>query len=169
MRKINFVKTFFIITLTLILFNCKNNKEDIQVAKNRIKFNTIKITDRTGVQLKKDTNNSRFDDIWTSFEESLFSRHYPQNGPTENYTFSNFPNPTTSETVLNYMGHDSLTVVDLRIVDKYYKEIVSLDSITDNLLFLDLSKKVQKDTIRIYYKFIKGNLEYRGHNDVIIE
>lgn len=64
--------------------------------------------------------------------------------------------------------HYVVTRVELRLVNKYYIMLISVDAMVGNIKF-DFAYLKIKDTERLYYKFIEDSCEFRGHGDILIE
>ena len=67
------------------------------------------------------------------------------------------------------------SMAEFRLVDEKFNKIISLDSIvtSDTFNFKDILFDVRsfnkKGMLRLYYKIIEDNCEFRGHGDILVE
>jgi hypothetical protein len=154
-----------LVMLSLIMLSC--HKDETSTPKDQIHFNGISETDVQGFPLSFDTTDWRVDDQWNSREMALFTETKPQtcNNEGEEYHIAAYPNPCSD--VLNlHVTKPADSRMAFRIVDRYYKVLLSGDSAMGNLTVNLNDNSIKNDTIRVYYKIFKENCELRGHGDI---
>lgn len=161
-------KIFSILLLAILVSYCKEDNDNQVVATN-IYFSGLTQTDINGWPVSTDTSDWRTDDTWLKQESDLFSNIY-QSSCTQTYanTIRQYPNPCIGFFSLSFEKQES-TRLELRLVDKSFNPLYSNDSILGNAVQFDASKFGIKDTIRLYYKFIQNNCEFRGHGDILVK
>jgi len=154
--------------LAILMSNCK---EDVvnPPAESKIYFRGLTQTDANGWVITNDTTDWRMNDTWLKQESDLFAANY-NSGCLQNYKneIVAYPNPAGAKFNLVFNKLES-TRLELRLVDKNFNPLYSNDSIWGNEIQLDASVYGIKDTIRLYYKFIENNCEFRGHGDILIK
>jgi hypothetical protein len=157
------MKTYLLTVLSLILFSsCE--KEDLV-----IHFTGISKTDAIGSPLSIDSTDWNVDDIWSFREADLFNSQYESScTPSHNYFAIAYPNPNNGVFALHFNKIFS-TRVELRLVDENFTTLILNDSVTQDDIHLNAGTFGIHDTVRLYYKFIENNCEFRGHGDIIIE
>lgn len=135
---------------------------------SRFYFEGLTITDPGGFVIYRDTTDWRTDDKWLKRESNLFSSIYQTNCiPNYNYRVGAEPNPCGRFFEVGFDVGPSARV-ELRMVNSYFNTIISLDSIFGPIAFDSDYFKI-KDTVRLYYRFIEGKCEFRGHGDILIQ
>lgn len=153
----------------VLLAGCCKDKDTNPV--QGIKFTGITETETQGIPIGAvDTTDWRADDNWLAVESRLFTNMYTQ-GCSAPFNFGavGFPNPCEH---LAGVCFDKLptTKMELRLVDKHFRTLVSLDdSLPGDCVQFNLEGlNINHDTVRLYYKFIDNNCEYRGHGDIAV-
>jgi hypothetical protein len=172
MHAVNFFKspyTLFTGVLLLLMTTIGCDKENTP-EKKQYYFTGITPTDANGnLMALPDTTDWNTTDVWTPEEMDLFTAQYTTGcAPSFDYKIYMYPNPCISTFRLT-VEKDSTTRIALRLIDENFKVLHSIDSIPANALAFDASALGIKDTIRMYYKFIKNGCEYRGHGDILIK
>lgn len=157
------------ILITILIISCESNKNDEK--KEIIIFNGFTSTDDFGNILTSDPTDWKLTDVWNLKESSLFAekRNSTCTSNILDYSIIAFPNPCADIINLD-LNFPTGFAITLRIVDRYYNSLLSLDNITSkNLSILVSDFNITNDTIRIYYKFLGVNCELNGHGDIKIE
>ena len=160
-------KIVWIVMSVLILWGCKKekaNNEDVKIA-----FTGVTMVDEDGNLINQlDSADWRMDDKWVNKEAGLFSSHYGTScTPDYNYQILSYPNPTYGVFYLHF-NKKSSTHIEFRLVDKSFRTLLQNDSITVSTIALDATSLGITDTVRMYYKFVEGNCEFRGHGDIVL-
>ncbi len=160
-------KIFSILLLALLLSNCK--EEDIQPIAEKIYFTGLTQTDNNGWPITFDSTDWKTNDTWVKQESDLFSNIY-QSGCNQSYInqIIAYPNPCYGILSLAF-DKKNFTRFEMRIVDENMKTLFSSDSITTKYIMINGMDYGIKDTVRVYYKFIENNCEFRGHGDILIK
>jgi len=153
--------------LVILISACKQDND----AEPKIRFSGISMMDINAQPMSnKDSTDWITGDVWKSQETGLFDNiSYQVNCATQH---SNkiivYPNPCNG---IFQMLIDKLptTRMELRIVDENFNKLLSIDTITNNSFTLDAKAGSLKDTVRVYYRFIEGNCEFRGHGDILVQ
>lgn len=165
--KVKIGLTIFLLTGWL-LCNCKKEGVKEEIDENNVIFSGISRTNNFGVVLSADTTDWKFNDIWKPQESSLFtSNHQSDCKMAFNYRLTSFPNPAKDIVTLN----PSLPVsarIELRVVDQNFNKLFSLDSLRGPIQ-IRVSEWGIKGIVRVYYKFIDNNCEFKGHGDILLE
>ncbi|MEO6130294.1 MAG: hypothetical protein ABIQ02_00495 [Saprospiraceae bacterium] len=129
-------------------------------------FTGITLRDYNGSPLSaEDPDDWTFNDNWHEGIRNFFSEQYETNcNPTYTYSIVAYPNPCNGIFALSF-GKDSLTKVDIRVVNFVCGTLVSL-STTQHENNFQLEPKEENRIVRVYYKFIKEGCEFQGHGDV---
>jgi hypothetical protein len=157
----------------LIASSCvENSEDDNPPMDDTIFFTGITPTDPNGLALgDPDPTDWRFDDEWTEQEAALFPEE-PTFAlgcmPNINYEIMAFPNPSNGIFSLLFQK-ESTTQVELRLVNEDFNTLISIDEVAQDIIQLNAGTFGIKDTVRLYYRFIEGNCEYRGPGDIVIE
>jgi hypothetical protein len=164
MRKIVFIG-FTVISLIA----CK--KESNNSVTGKIYFTGITERDVTGIPLAvPDTTDWRFDDIWTTKEENLFSIMYNNSNQRINADIELYPNPTTGIFRIHLGNKSNSSRLAIRLVDKDFKVLIKNDSLYSQSISINATDFNGNDTLRLYYKLIDSlNYEYKGHGDILIK
>jgi len=157
-----------ILLLAFILSNCKDEKND-QPAPEKIYFSGLTQTDNNGWPVTIDTTDWTTKDIWVKQESDLFLHIYQSNCvPSYVYQIAAYPNPCNGIFSLSF-GKQPSTRGEMRLVDENFNTLFSGDSITSSFVMINASDYGIKDTVRLYYKFIENNCEFRGHGDILLK
>jgi len=159
----------FAVIITTLFISCVKESTD------NIAFTGITKTDEQGFIISKDTTDWRFTDIWKDKEINLFTSQNSSNcQKTFDYKIIVFPNPNKGYFFINTKMPNS-SMAEFRLVDEKFNKIISLDSIvtSDTFNFKDILFDVRsfnkKGMLRLYYKIIEDNCEFRGHGDILVE
>lgn len=160
----------FLLLTSVIFYSCQNSSKLEPVEEEKIEFKGIFEMDERGVPVSdRDSDDWNFTDTWVQQEISLFNRNLRTDCTLpEMYGIIGYPNPTFNIVNLHVNKPDSVRMA-IRIVDRNFKVLMSKDSLYAVKNAIDLSQFNIKDTVRVYYKFINGNCEFRGHGDLVIE
>ena len=161
-------KLLTILALSLLVSYC-GEKNDNSPAKSRIYFTGLTQTDVNGWPITIDTTDWKTNDTWVKQESELFTNVY-QSNCTQAYAneIAQYPNPCSGIFSLSF-NKLATTRLELRLVDKSFNALYSNDSVWGNALMFDAGVFGIKDTLRLYYKFIEGNCEFRGHGDILVK
>lgn len=131
-------------------------------------FSGISETSITGELISGDSDDWNFDDVWTRQESSLFDIKRDETCD-QNFRLQAcaYPNPCTDVFYIYFPASDSVRI-DVRIVNNDYDVLYSADSVGRQLYLQTDSLGVDKEIIRVYYKVISGDCEFRGHGDILI-
>jgi len=170
MQTVNFFKSPYTLStcvLLLLMVTIGCDKENTQ-EKKRYYFTGITPTDANGnLMAMPDTTDWKTGDVWNEAEEKLFADTYVTNcTPSHPYKITVAPNPCVNSFIA-WFNKDSSTQVNMRLVDENLNVLLSVDSVTAGAVSIDVSSFI-KDTVRLYYKFIANNCEFKGHGDVLI-
>ncbi len=148
----------------LLLHNCKQE----EVNEDTVGFTGITTTNNLGVILSTDTTDWKFNEEWKPQESGLFTSNYPTAcQPGFNYRFTGFPNPAKDIFALSPSLPTSARI-ELRVVDQQFNKLLSMDSLRGPVMIRGSDWNV-KGMVRVYYKLIDNNCEFRGHGDILIE
>jgi len=130
-------------------------------------FKEYTYTDNNGSMTGQiDKTDWNFNDEWTKQEENLFDTNYDLGCKIyNNYNIIAYPNPNSGYFNLEFNA-DSLTNIEIVLVNKSFKKLKteklkSIHSIRFNI------SEYKSGMYRVYYKFIRGNCEFRGHGDIL--
>lgn len=144
------------------------DKDPINPTEPKIYFKGITITDIQGIIISEDTSDWTTNDTWSIKEGNLFSTTYYLGClPQHNNKIIGYPNPGDGVFAL-HIQKDSSTRIEFRLVDENFNTLITHDSIYQNNIALDARTFGIQDTVRLYYKFIENNCEFRGHGDILI-
>jgi len=155
-------------TFTIVIFCSCEPGEPNTPPESNIYFNGITNTDVNGFILSSDTTDWRTDDTWILKESDLFSLIQTKCSPPDNNKIIAYPNPCNGIFAL-YIEKDPASRVELRLVDQDFNILISIDTILQNNVQLNAGTFGIIDTVRLYYKFVDGNCEWKGHGDIIIQ
>jgi hypothetical protein len=161
---------YFLISILILTFSpgCDNEKNSLP-DEPVIYFTGLTMTDINGYTFSEDTTDWTFDDDWIEKEVILFDDHDPETClPNNNYKIIAFPNPGNGIVAIS-VNMDSTSYLQIRLVDENFNKLIVNDSIDANNFQLDAGTFGIKDTVRLYYKMIRGGCEFRGHGDVLIQ
>ena len=151
----------------VILVGCETI--DHSPAENNIYFNGITNTDINGAIISSDTTDWRIDDTWSMKESDLYSSvNRPMCSSQDSNKIIAYPNPCNGIFAL-HIEKELTSRIELRLVDQDYNILISNDSILQHNSQLNAGTFGIKDTVRLYYKFVSGNCELKGHGDIIIQ
>jgi hypothetical protein len=155
------------ILLAILVSNCKEDTDN-PPAVNKIYFKGLTQTDFNGWTISIDTTDWKMNDTWVKQESDLFTAIH-QSNCVQAYAnqIIQYPNPCNGIFTLSFLKLES-TRLELRLVDKNFNPLFSNDSVWGNTVRFDASVFGIKDTLRLYYKFIENNCEFRGHGDILI-
>lgn len=153
--------TILVFTLLIGISSCVKNPLSIS-------FDGITRTDNYGVVLSNDPTDWTFDDTWRQKEADLFTSSYKKGcAPAGNNKIIAYPNPCSGVFQLS-VQMPAAGRLELRLVDKNFRVLASSDSISNQTIGLQVGNGV-KGTVRLYYKLIDGDCEYRGHGDILVQ
>lgn len=132
-------------------------------------FQGISQTDINGGPLTSpDPDDWNFDDDWDKGLKNLFETDHETNcNPDYNYWIAAYPNPADNVFAIA-LGKDSLTSVDMRLVNFVCGTEFSIDGFTGDDLQIQVDNGGQSGIMRLYYKFIKDGCEFQGHGDILV-
>jgi hypothetical protein len=174
--KIQNIKTisFCLFTLCFLSYQCKKQA----LPPTTINFNGITKTDFNAQPLGAvDPTDWTLNDNWTAQEIALFSggRTVCTSVLSDEKIFSAAPNPAAGgEFNVGVQAKENVGFM-FRIIDKNFNVLLKNDTLTfktgyNTLTFnLPSANITIKDTVRIYYKMVRGTCEMRGHGDVLIK
>lgn len=162
-------KVVLSVMLGFSLFSCnQNDPEDLVKTPEKIKFSGILLRDERGLPLSPvDPDDWNIKDIWVEQEMSLFGSNLKTDCPATDYEIIAYPNPAKAKAAIHVYKPDSVRLA-IRIVDKNFKTLLAKDSLYTKINMIDFAAFGITDTVRVYYKFINGGCEFRGHGDVVI-
>jgi hypothetical protein len=158
-----------LLLITILIISCESNNDSD--SKEKINFNGITTTDDFGIILTGDPTDWKLNDVWNLKERSLFAekRNSTCTSNIVDYSIIAFPNPCADIINLD-LNFPTGFAITLRIVDRYYNSLLSLDNNTSKELSIRVSDfNIANDTIRIYYKFLGTDCELNGHGDIKIK
>jgi hypothetical protein len=156
-----------ILILCVLVSYCKDDNSDTAV-ESKIYFTGLEQTDYNGYLITIDSTDWGFKDIWLEQESALFNTHYGSNCVQSlNDQVIAYPNPCNGVFYLSFQKSDA-TAINLRLVDQDFKVLLSMDTLNNSNIAVATSSFV-KDTVRLYYRFIENNCEFRGHGDILIK
>jgi hypothetical protein len=161
-------KIFFFLILIIMMNSCKE-KIDNPVAESKIYFSGLTQTDNNGWPISIDSTDWTTNDTWVKKESDLFTNVY-QSNCTQSFAnhIAQYPNPCNGIFTLSF-SKPATTRIELRLVDKNFNPIYSNDSVLGNAVQFNAGAFGIKDTVRLYYKFIENNCEFRGHGDILVK
>ena len=116
-----------------------------------------------------DPDDWNFDEDWGKSVSNLFDSNFDTDcNPPYPYAIFAYPNPCDGTFALTF-DKDSVTSVELRLVNFVCGTLVTLDDITERNIFIQPENNDQKGIVRLYYKFVRDGCEFRGHGDISIE
>ncbi|GLU56568.1 hypothetical protein [Dyadobacter frigoris] len=162
-------KVILSVILGFAFFSCnQNDPEDLVKTPEKITFSGILLRDERGLPLSEvDPDDWNIKDTWVEQEISLFGSNLKTNCPATDYEIIAYPNPVKDKAAIHVYKPDSVRLA-IRIVDKNFKTLFAKDSLYTKINMIDFSAFGITDTVRVYYKFINGGCEFRGHGDVVI-
>jgi hypothetical protein len=156
------------IFITIVIFCGCEPGEPNTPPESSIYFNGITNRDVNGLIFSSDTTDWRTDDIWLLKESGLFPLIHTMCSPQNNNQIIAYPNPCNGIFSL-HIEKEPATRVELRLVDQDFNILISNDTILQHNVQLNAGTFGIKDTVRLYYKFVDGNCEWKGHGDIIIQ
>lgn len=157
-----------ILLLTLFTIGCKKKSDSTAPPVTpTINFRGMTWFDNFGnIMYYHDSTDWTISDKWNATESGLFSKSYSTNcTPQFKYRFSPYPNPFHDFFYLS-INQSPTAKCEMKIVDKHYHIILSVDSVQKSTT-IQSPAFANKDTLRIYYRFLDGQCEYRGHGDIL--
>lgn len=163
-------KVILSVILGFSLFSCnQNDLTDPVKEPEKIKFSGILLRDERGLPLSPvDPDDWNIKDSWVAQEISLFGSNLKTDCSATDYEIISYPNPTKDKAAIHVYKPDSVRLA-IRIVDKNFKTLFAKDSLYTKINMINFSAFGITDTVRVYYKFINGGCEFRGHGDVVIK
>jgi hypothetical protein len=166
------MRIFLVLSVLIIvtLFGCENFVLEDPIEKDpKITFQGIVERDARGMPYTEDPDDWKLTDTWVEQELKLFGISLNTNCKLpESYGIIAYPNPLIDQFVLHVNKPDSVRMA-IRIVDKNFKTLMSIDSMFATMTKIDVSDFGMADTVRVYYKFLDGSCEFRGHGDLVIK
>ena len=161
-------KAVLVLLVVILLSYCKE-KEDVAPGKAKIYFTGLTQTDINAWPLTTDTTDWKTNDSWIKQEQELFSKNY-QSGCSQlyNYKIIAYPNPSSGLLTFS-INKPSTTYVEMSLVDENFNVLYYIDSLTGSYITLNGANFGIKDTIRLYYRFIENNCEFKGHGDILLK
>jgi hypothetical protein len=145
------------------LGRCKKSDE------SSIEFTGITRTDNFGAPLSNDPDDWTFSDQWAKKEASLFQSAFSTTcTPGYAYKIVTYPNPCSDVCQLN-IDKPSGARLEIRVVDKNFRQLIANDAITSSAVALNVGTFGVKGIVRLYYKLIDNDCEFRGHGDILIQ
>ena len=165
-RYIIILGTFF-----CLLSSCK--KQSSKNLDDEITFNNISRTGENGIPLaepdsddwifhaSKDTEQEIFYSLAnTTYNCQSISDSLISIGPA-------YPNPCINYFTL-YINNPSQAAIDIRLVDKEFKVIKSIDSTRNNSIIFDVTTFAKNNIHRVYYRVKVKDCFWIGYGDVLI-
>lgn len=160
-------KAFLTFIAVIVLFGCHD--EGPAPAETKIYFTGITRTDITAYVITNDTTDWTTNDIWSEKESDLFSTtHLTTCNIPYPYHIIAYPNPGNGIFSL-HIDKNLAAHLDVVLVDENFNKLITTDSIIHNSIAFDAGTFGIHDTVRLYYKFVNNNCEFRGHGDIVIE
>lgn len=158
------------VIVSFLSVGCKDNEPENPVKETeKITFKGIVERDARGIPYTEDPDDWKFTDKWVEQELSLFGNSLGTNCLLpESYGIIAYPNPCIDKVSIHVNKPDSVRLA-LRIVDRNFKVLMSKDSLYSKITMFDVGSLGVQDTVRVYYKFMNGSCEFRGHGDVVIK
>ncbi len=135
------------------------------------RFSGLTFRDELGAPVgTPDTTDWTLTDGWEEWEAELFEENFSLGCPVPaDLRLDAFPNPVAGPMMLFITKTDSVpTRLALRLVDERLNVRLDVDSSFADEVTLNLDI-LEPDTFRLYYKFIRGGCEWRGHGDILKE
>lgn len=158
-------------SLLIFALSCSSCDEDDEIIAFPT-FTGFSLTDDNGQALSNpDTTDWRVDDSWEQEEKGLFEFPDLPLCSGDGAVSPVYPNPCGN--VLNFRFVSSASTMGyFRVVDKDFNVLIESDSVPfeagPKIISLNFSTVVA-DTVRLYYRIVNGNCEYRGHGDVLVQ
>lgn len=165
--------TFIILLLVAfsMLIACNNNKEDNntpQTPNTTIVFSGLTKTDENGAIYALDSTDWTITDKWQQKEIDLFPNTLSTGCTTsELMTVATYPNPCNGVFAMTLQKPQAARF-SLRVVDEKFRVLLAKDTLSGDSYNFNTPTTL-KDTVRVYYKFILNNCEYRGHGDILFQ
>jgi hypothetical protein len=87
--------------------------------------------------------------------------------PTGNYSIAAFANPNNGYFTVS-VRKPATARIQFRLVNKNFRVLISHDDMTADQFALNASTFGVKGIVRLYYKLVDGECEFRGHGDIEI-
>ncbi len=166
------IKTSFILSLC-IFSACKDKASDPEIL-----FKNLSLTDENGQALSSpDPDDWRTNDAWFPKETALFAGIPELPICTEDAdveVYDAYPNPARNYFHLTFRCRAG-TQLELRLVNQDFEVLRSFSlpgfaagSNTVSIQVDDLPG-INGQTLRLYYKLLDGNCEFRGHGDILVQ
>ncbi len=121
------------------------------------------------MKLSDDPTDWTFTDKWSTKEAGLFQSSYQTTcSPDASYEILVYPNPNNGVFTLS-VKKPLNAKLEIRLVDKNFKTLIANDEIVSSTIQLNASTFGIKGVVRLYYKLVDNNCEFRGHGDVKIQ
>jgi hypothetical protein len=135
-------------------------------------FTGFSLTDDNGQALSNpDSTDWRVDDSWEQVEKDLFGSPGLPLCTGDGEVSPAFPNSCSSVLGFRFVSTTNTTGY-FRVVDKDFKVLLEANAIPfeagAKIISLNFSE-INPDTVRLYYRIVGNNCEYRGHGDVIVQ
>lgn len=158
-------------SLLIFALSCSSCDEDDEIIAFPT-FTGFSLTDDNGQALSNpDTTDWRVDDSWEQVEKGLFDLPELPLCSGDGAVSPAFPNPCGSVLSFRFISTANTTGY-FRVVDKDFNVLIESDSVPfeagPKIISLNFSTVVA-DTVRLYYRIVNGNCEYRGHGDVLVQ
>lgn len=129
-------------------------------------FTGITETNIYGEILSSDPSDWNLTDDWNRRENNLFEEGFEDICEDNvHFMLAAYPNPCSSMVNLAFPSSDS-TRTAIRIVRSNFEVLFSLDSVPGNIVIDCSNFDLQGEIVRVYYKVLGENCEYRGHGDI---
>jgi hypothetical protein len=163
------MKTLFPLTIFACIAFTACEPENIPEPSPTIYFSGLTQTDVNGQLLSMDSSDWSTSEAWTIQEAGLFNTSYQNHcSPEQPLSISLYPNPNNGVFALQ-LSKAPTTRLAFRVVDEGFNTIISRDSVYSSTVNINMSTFGIQDTVRMYYKFIENNCEFRGHGDILIQ
>lgn len=161
----------FVLGVFTMLTSCGNNKEDNntpQTPNTTIVFSGLTKTDASGAIYALDSTDWTITDKWQQKEIDLFPNTL-STGCTASalMTVATYPNPCNGVFSMA-LQKPKAARFSLRVVDEKFRVLLTKDTLSGDSYNFNTPTTL-KDTVRVYYKFILNNCEYRGHGDILFQ
>ena len=135
-------------------------------------FTGFSLTDDNGQALSNpDFTDWRVDDAWEQVEKDLFGSSELSLCTGDGEVSPAFPNSCSSVLSFRFVSTTNTTGY-FRVVDKGFNVLLEANAIPfaagAKTISLNFSE-INPDTVRLYYRIVGDNCEYRGHGDVIVK
>jgi len=134
-----------------------------------IVFEGLTLIDENGLVLGFDSDDWRLDDEWRDDEAALFMENKSTDcNDAAGWDIIGYPNPSDGQFFIQMAKPESVRLA-YRLVDEDLNVLISRDSIFNDVIIVNARNFLIQDTVRMYYKLIDGECEYRGHGDLLFQ